>query len=228
MTPAFRVAIADDQTLIRKSLIIVLGRHPEIEIVGEASDGQQAVRLAEEKQPDLILMDIRMPVMDGIEATRLILGQNPGIKVVALTTFEEDELIESCLSAGAVGYLLKDLTTEDLLRAIELIRSGESILPGSFVRKWAARMTSGNKPVVKSGTGGESVASNGSKVRIQLTDRELEVLRLLMDGLSNKEMAGRLFVSETTVKNHLSGIFAKMDVRDRTQAVLFAVQNGLL
>jgi DNA-binding NarL/FixJ family response regulator len=135
MKQPYRIAIIDDQTLIRNSLIIVLNRQDDIEIVGEAANGHEAINLVEKTRPDLILMDMRMPIMDGIEATKNILKKFPNIKVVALTTFEEDELIAGCLEAGAVGYLLKDLTAEDLHKAIGLIRKGESILPSSYLRK---------------------------------------------------------------------------------------------
>jgi len=224
MKQPYRIAIIDDQTLIRNSLIIVLNRQDDIEIAFEAANGHEAIDLVEMTQPDLILMDMRMPIMDGIEATKSILKKFPNIKVVALTTFEEDELIAGCLEAGAVGYLLKDLTAEDLLKAIGLIRKGESILPSSYLRKLIVKP--GKSLIEKEENAPESFSSH--RTDIDLTNREIEVLRFLLEGLSNKEIAKKLYVSETTVKNHLSSMFAKMDVRDRTQAVLFAVQNKIL
>ncbi|KQL48262.1 hypothetical protein AN963_00045 [Brevibacillus choshinensis] len=216
MSPKYRIVVADDQTLIRSSLVVVLENQHDIEIAGQAVNGHEAIVLAAETQPHLILMDIRMPVVDGIEATRRILSEFPDIKIVALTTFEEDELIESCMSAGAVGYLLKDLTSEELISSIRLIRAGGSIMPTSYVKRWGRKI------------GSEPVHHREEKADVHLTEREREELHLLMEGCSNKEMAGRMYVSETTIKNHLSSIFAKMEVRDRTQAVIFAIQNVLV
>ncbi|KEQ24668.1 response regulator transcription factor [Paenibacillus tyrfis] len=224
MSVPYRIIICDDQTLIRQSLAIVLERQPGIEVAGEAADGIEAVEQAALLRPDLILMDMRMPRMDGIEATRSIAQAYPDIKIVALTTFEEDELITGCLEAGAIGYLLKDLTPEELLKAIELIRSGESIVPASYLRKLSGLMRSLGSAEAKRAGGTPPALSS---VSVQLTEREREVLGLLLEGCSNKEISARLFLSETTVKNHLSSLFAKLDVRDRTQAVIFAVENGL-
>ncbi|WP_088831764.1 response regulator transcription factor [Paenibacillus tyrfis] len=224
MSVPYRIIICDDQTLIRQSLAIVLERQPGIEVAGEAADGIEAVEQAALLQPDLILMDMRMPRMDGIEATRSIAQSYPDIKIVALTTFEEDELITGCLEAGAIGYLLKDLTPEELLKAIELIRSGESIVPASYLRKLSGLMRSLGSAEANRAGGTPPALSSAS---VQLTEREREVLGLLLEGCSNKEISARLFLSETTVKNHLSSLFAKLDVRDRTQAVIFAVENGL-
>ncbi|MCM3268499.1 response regulator transcription factor [Paenibacillus elgii] len=224
MSVPYRIIICDDQTLIRQSLAIVLERQPGIEVAGEAADGIEAVEQAALLRPDLILMDMRMPRMDGIEATRSIAQAYPDIKIVALTTFEEDELITGCLEAGAIGYLLKDLTPEELLKAIALIRSGESIVPASYLRKLSGLMRSLGSAEAKRAGGTPPALSSAS---VQLTEREREVLGLLLEGCSNKEISARLFLSETTVKNHLSSLFAKLDVRDRTQAVIFAVENGL-
>lgn len=224
MSVPYRIIICDDQTLIRQSLAIVLERQPGIEVAGEAADGIEAVEQAALLRPDLILMDMRMPRMDGIEATRSIAQAYPDIKIVALTTFEEDELITGCLEAGAIGYLLKDLTPEELLKAIELIRSGESIVPASYLRKLSGLMRSLGSAEAKRAGGTPPALSSAS---VQLTEREREVLGLLLEGCSNKEISARLFLSETTVKNHLSSLFVKLDVRDRTQAVIFAVENGL-
>jgi DNA-binding NarL/FixJ family response regulator len=209
-----RILICDDQALIRDSLSIVLEKQEGMDVVGEAANGKEAVAAANALQPDIILMDIRMPEMDGIEATREILKKHPQIQIIVLTTFEEDELISECLSAGAAGYLLKDMTSAELVKAIGLIRRGESILPRAFMQKWIRQMN--------------RVPHVSAEPWVALTDRELEVLQYLLEGLSNKELAQRLFLSETTVKNHLSSIFAKLGVRDRTQAVLYAVQHGLV
>lgn len=209
----FRILICDDQALIRESLAIILEKQADMEIVGEAANGKEAVEMAETVKPDLILMDMRMPVMEGTEATKIIHERYPDVKIVALTTFEEDELIVESLSNGAVGYLLKDITTSDLVKAIQLIREGTSIIPVSFTQKFAG-MNGKKKNVPKRSFG--------------LTERELEVLRCLFDGMSNREMAEKLFISETTVKNHLTNIFSKLNVRNRTQAVSLAIENDLL
>ncbi len=211
MIDIFKILICDDQALIRESLAIILEKQEDLKVVGEASNGKEAVEMAGTLEPDLILMDMRMPVMDGIEATKAIHQKHPQIKVVALTTFEEDDLISTSLANGAVGYLLKDITTSDLVKAIQLIREGTSILPTSFTQKLV-------------GMKGKRV----SKRSFGLTDREFEVLQCLFEGMGNREMAEKLFISETTVKNHLTNIFAKLEVKNRTQAVSLAMENDLI
>lgn len=209
----FKILICDDQALIRESLAIILERQEDMEVIGEASNGKEAVEMIGTLKPDLILMDMRMPVMGGTEATKIIHERYPDVKIVALTTFEEDELIVESLSNGAVGYLLKDITTSDLVKAIQLIREGTSIIPVSFTQK-LVNMKGKKK--------------NVPKRSFHLTERELEVLQCLFEGMSNREMAERLFISETTIKNHLTNIFSKLNVRNRTQAVSLAMENDLV
>lgn len=208
-----RILICDDQPLIRESLAIVIDNQPDMDVVAQAANGWEATELSNEYQPHIILMDIRMPVMDGIEATKIIQERLPQTQIVVLTTFEEDDLIEQCIAAGAVGYLLKDISSADLIRAIRLIREGESILPATFTRKLVAKI---RKPTVK------------PKLSAGLTMRELDVLRYLKEGYNNKELAQKLCVTEATIKNHLTNIFAKLEVRDRIQAVIFALEHDLI
>ncbi len=213
MIKIFKILICDDQSLIRESLAIVLEKNPELKVIGMASNGKEAVELVEKLKPKLILMDIKMPVMDGIEATKIIHEKLPNVKIVALTTFEDDELIVNCVASGAIGYILKDITASDLIKAIQLIRNGTTIFPASFTKNIA------------------NIKSNQTKTPKQdfrLTQREHEILRCLFEGMSNREMAKRLFISETTVKNHLTSIFTKLKAKNRTQAILIALRNQLI
>jgi len=214
-----RVGICDDQALLRDGLRVQLGLSGEIEIVGEASDGEQAVRLARRERPDVLLMDIRMPVLDGIEATRRIVGAPgaEGVRVLVLTTFDLDEHVYAALSAGASGFLLKDATPEEIIHAIRVVAAGEALLAPSvtsrLVREFARRPTVGRPHA-------ELVAL--------LTERELEVLRLVATGLSNAELAERLFVTHATAKTHVSRILTKLGLRDRAQLVVAAYEAGLV
>ena len=211
-----RVLLADDHTLFRKGIRTLLEQMPDIEIVGEAADGGEAVSRAEELVPDVILMDIKMPEISGIEATRCILQENPHIGVILVTMFDDPESVFSGMRAGARGYVLKEAEPQELMRAVEAAYRGEVILCPIIARKVLdhfAREPEGKQPGVTYG---------------QLTRRELEVLQLAADGLVNKEIAGRLTVSEKTVKNHIANIFSKLQVNDRTQAVLFALRKGLV
>jgi DNA-binding NarL/FixJ family response regulator len=216
---SIRVAIADDQSLVRDGFRVQLGLAPDIEFVGEAADGQQAVALARREHPDVLLMDVRMPGTDGIEATRRITGDPTlsGVRVLVLTTFELDEYVLAALSAGASGFLLKDVTPEDLLRAIRVVAAGDALLAPSvtrlLVQEFARRPRAGTPQPEVIGT---------------LTDRELEVLRLVAQGLSNAEVAERLVISPPTAKTHVSRILAKLGVRDRAQLVVLAYESGLV
>ena len=214
-----RVAICDDQALVRDGLRVQLGLISDIQIVGEASDGEQAVALARRERPDVLLMDVRMPVLDGIEATRRIVGDaaSTGVRVLILTTFDLDENVYAALSAGASGFLLKDATPEEIVHAVRVIAGGESLLAPSvtsrLVREFASRPTAGRPR-------GDLLAS--------LTERELEVLVLVAQGLSNAELADRLVVSHATAKTHVSRILTKLGLRDRAQLVVAAYEAGLV
>jgi DNA-binding NarL/FixJ family response regulator len=211
-----RVVLVDDQELVRAGFRMVLDAQPDIEIVGEAGDGAQAVELLRVTRADVVLMDVRMPRMDGIEATRQIPADGP--KVIILTTFDLDEYAFSALKAGASGFLLKDAGPAQLVEAIRAVHSGDAVVAPSTTRrlidKFALHLPDDNKAV-------EGAVST-------LTARELEVLHLVARGLSNAEVGERLFVSEATVKTHVGRILTKLDLRDRVQAVVYAYETGLI
>ncbi|MFE0632129.1 response regulator [Streptomyces sp. NPDC058864] len=214
-----RVLIADDQTLIRTGFRLILTARG-ITVVGEAADGAEAVAEARRLRPDVVLMDIRMPTMDGLEATRRILQQNPGCRVLMLTTFDLDRYVYTALSAGASGFLLKDVTPEHLAAAVRLVDTGDALLAPSITRRLVERFASG-----------PAAAQDGPSVHADLaalTPREREVLTLLGRGLSNLELAAELTLSEATVKSHVARIFAKLALRDRAQAVVLAYETGLV
>ncbi|MFJ2715536.1 response regulator [Streptomyces sp. NPDC087437] len=214
--PAPRVLIADDQTLIRTGFRLILTARG-IEVVGEAADGEEALAAASELRPDVVLMDIRMPHMDGLEATRRILERLPDCRVLILTTFDLDRYVYSALSIGASGFLLKDVTPEHLAAAVRLVDTGDALLAPSITRRLVERFASepARTPTVHT-----DLAT--------LTPRELEVLTLLARGLSNAELATELTLSEATVKSHVARIFAKLSLRDRAQAVVLAYETGLV
>ncbi|AVH58824.1 MULTISPECIES: response regulator [Streptomyces] len=214
--PAPRVLIADDQTLIRTGFRLILAARG-IEVVGEAADGTEAVAAARELRPDVVLMDIRMPNMDGLEATRRILAQAPECRVLMLTTFDLDRYVYAALSLGASGFLLKDVTPEHLAAAVRLVDTGDALLAPSITRRLVERFA----PAVADPPAVHADLS-------ALTPRELEVLTLLGRGLSNAELAARLVLSEATVKSHVTRIFAKLALRDRAQAVVLAYETGLV
>lgn len=207
-----RLLLAEDQTIIRQGLRRLLDSHADLQVVGEAENGRQAVEKAEALQPDLILMDVRMPVMDGVTATQLICDRFPNIKVLVLTTFDDEKYIEKVMNLGAIGYLLKDTPSEELADAIRAAHKGYTQLaPGLFKKVFSQR------PVVPP----EFV--NNSKVELaQLTPREREVLNLIATGASNREIAEILCITEKTVKNHVSNVLSRLNLRDRTQAAVFA------
>jgi DNA-binding NarL/FixJ family response regulator len=215
-----RVLLVDDQPLLRTGFRMILSAESDLTVVGEAGDGASAVELARRLRPDVVLMDIRMPGMDGIQATRALAG--PGvedpIKVLILTTFGLDEYVVESLRAGASGFLLKDAPPEDLVEAIRIVAAGEALLAPSVTRRLLDRVASRLPP------------ANEDKIPAlsELTERELEVLKLLARGLSNAEIAEKLVVSETTVKTHVSRVLAKLDLRDRVQAVILAYETGLV
>ncbi|HZU19094.1 MAG TPA: response regulator transcription factor [Candidatus Dormibacteraeota bacterium] len=212
-----RVLVADDQALVREGLVTLLGLVPGIEVVGAAADGEQAVAMVAERRPDVVLMDLRMPRCDGVEATRRIRAEHPGTQVIALTTYDDDRSILSAVQAGARGYLTKDSTSQEIRRAIEAVAEGKALLEPAVQARLLEALAAGGAVAVQ-----EPPAPPDG-----LTRREVEVLRLIAEGLSNQEIAGRLFVSEATVKTHINNLFSKIGARDRAQAVAYAYRNGL-
>ena len=211
---AVRVLLADDQALVRGGFQMILDARPDIEVVGQAADGREALDLAARLRPDVVLMDIRMPVLDGLEATRRLVSSGSSSRVIVLTTYELDDTIFAALRAGASGFLLKDATPADLVDAVRVVARGDALLAPSVTRRVLDRMLT--QPVAAP-----------AELR-ELTDREVEVLRLVASALSNAEIAGRLQLSETTVKSHVSSVLRKLGLRDRVQAVVLAYDVGLV
>ncbi|WP_425413499.1 response regulator [Micromonospora rhizosphaerae] len=220
--PAPRVLIADDQELIRTGFRLILTVRG-IDVVGEAADGAEAVAAERRLRPDVVLMDIRMPAMDGLEATRRILEHSPRCRVLMLTTFDLDRYVYAALAIGASGFLLKDVTADHLAAAVRLVDTGDALLAPSITRRLVQRFAAGDQRV------GERPSTPAIHRDLAvLTPRELEVLTLLGRGLSNTELAQQLTLSEATVKTHVARIFAKLTLRDRAQAVVLAYETGLL
>jgi DNA-binding NarL/FixJ family response regulator len=213
-----RVLIADDQALVRSGFRMILEAREGIEVVGEAGNGLEAVELAQRLEPDVVLMDVRMPVMDGVEATRELLGRGSTSRVIILTTFDLDEYVFEALRAGASGFLLKDVQPRQLVDGIRVVAAGEALLAPSVTRRLLDRFSDALATA-------DDVPSGALE---SLTGRELEILRLVAGGLSNAEIADRLFLSETTVKTHVSSVLRKLDLRDRVQAVVLAYECGLV
>ena len=216
---AIRVLLVDDQALFREGLETLLSVHRDIQVVGQASNGQEAVEVAVKVQPDVVLMDVRMPILDGVRATRLLKETLPQCRVIVLTTFDDDEYIFDALRTGAAGYLLKDVASTRLVEAIRATARGESILEPSVAAKVIAEFTRVSSLVP---------AAQMEQLVEPLSERELEILALIARGASNKEIASQLFIAEGTVKNHVTHILGKLGVRDRTQAALKARELGLL
>jgi DNA-binding NarL/FixJ family response regulator len=210
------VLIADDQALIREGLETLLGLSPGIEVVGTARDGDEAVRLVAERRPDVVLMDLRMPRRDGVEATRQIAAEHPATRVVVPTTYADDDSIFGALEAGAMGYLTKDAGAQQIQAAIRTVAAGEALLEPAVQARVIQRFRAG-QPAPRA-----TPALPGG-----LTQREAEVLALIAQGLSNREIAERLVVTDATVKTHVNNIFSKIEVRDRAQAVVYAMHHGL-
>ena len=213
-----RVMLVDDQSLFREALATLLSVRDDIEVVGEAGNGDEAVRRCAELAPSVVLMDLRMPVLDGIAATRRLRAEQPDVRVIALTTFDDDEDVFAALRAGAVGYLLKDVSSERLVEAILAAARNESVLQPSVAAKVVARFAQLD----------DAPRARPQPLLVPLSDRELDVLRLLADGRSNREIATALFLAEGTVKNHVTNVLAKLGARDRTQAALRARALDLL
>ena len=213
-----RVLLCDDQALVRDGFRMILNAQERIEVVGEAGDGAEAVELAKRLLPHVVLMDVRMPGMDGIEATRRIVGSGVESRVLILTTFDLDEYVYEALRAGASGFLLKDVTAAQLVEGVRVVAAGESMLAPTVTRRLLERFA-GSLP------GGDEGPPPSLK---SLTEREREILTLLAGGLSNAELGARLYLSEPTIKTHLSSIFRKLGVRDRVQAVIAAYDAGLV
>ncbi|MBW8800598.1 MAG: response regulator transcription factor [Streptomyces sp.] len=211
-----RVVVADDQTVVREGIVMLLGLLPGVEVVGAAGDGEEAVRLVAELSPDVVLMDLRMPRCDGVEATRRIRSEYPGTQVVVLTTFADDESLFPALRAGARGYLTKDAGGDEIVRAVESVLSGDAGLSPSIQRRLLERLSQPEP------TPAASEAPDG------LTARETEVLVLIAEGFSNQEIARKLHVSTATVKTHINNLFAKTGLKDRAQAVRYAYGKGLV
>jgi DNA-binding NarL/FixJ family response regulator len=211
------VVLADDQALVRRGFRLILEAEPDLEVVDEAEDGQQAVDAVRRHRPAVVLMDIQMPGLDGLEATRRILGEAGNTtRVLILTTFERDDYVFQALQIGASGFLLKTAPPEDLVTAVRVVARGEALLSPSVTRRVIQEVVASRRHVPR------------SPDLDRLTQRELEVLRLIADGLSNAEIAARLYLSEATVKTHTSNVLAKLGLRDRVQAVIFAYRQRLL
>ncbi len=213
------IVVADDHEVVRAGFAALLDTQPDFTVLGTAYDGDEAVRVCRELRPDVVLMDVRMPSLDGIEATRQLAGPDgPGPRVLILTTFDLDEYVFDALRAGASGFLLKDVTAERLFDAVRVIAAGEALLAPAVTRRLIGEFTR-LRPVP------DALAPT---VMVTLTPRETEVLRLVAEGMSNPEIARRLVVTEETVKTHVSHILAKLGLRDRTQAVIAAYESGLV
>ncbi|MFG6196014.1 response regulator [Nonomuraea sp. JJY05] len=213
-----RVVVADDQELVRAGFSMILDAQPDIEVVAEAGDGEQAVAAVREHRPDLLLLDIRMPVMDGIEAARIVCAES-GCRVLMLTTFDLDDYVYDALRAGASGFLLKDVRRDDLIHAVRVVAAGESLLAPSVTTKLIAEFTSR--------TAARPAVPPSERLAV-LTAREQETLSMIARGLSNAEIAQAMVVSEHTVKTHVSNVLTKLGLRDRVQAVIAAYESGLI
>ncbi|MFD9034743.1 response regulator [Streptomyces sp. NPDC059567] len=230
-----RVIVADDQSMVREGIVLVLGLLPGIEVVGAARDGEEAVALTAELAPDVVLMDLRMPRCDGVEATRRIRSEHPDTEVVVLTTYADDDSLFPALRAGARGYLTKDAGGEEIVRAVHDVLDGRAGLAPAVQRRLLEQLMAqpqGRSPFrggpAEAAQGGWRGPQHGESGPDGLTEREAEVLGLVADGLSNQEVARRLGISTATVKTHINNLFAKIGVRDRVQAVRYAYQHGLV
>lgn len=213
-----KILLVDDQPLFREGLRTLLSVHSDFEVVGEAGNGAEALRLVRSLQPSVVLMDLQMPVLNGVAATRRLHEEQPGCRVIVLTTFDDDEMVFDGLRAGAVGYLLKDAPSEKLAEAVRVAARGETFLQPSVAAKVVAEFARLSR---------KTVGTQDSVIE-PLSEREIEILRLIAQGASNREIAGTLFLAEGTVKNHVTNILGKLEARDRTQAALKARDSGLI
>ncbi|NPV86634.1 MAG: response regulator transcription factor [Anaerolineae bacterium] len=218
MTNSIKILLVDDQALFREGLYTLLSVQPDFEVVGEASNGEEALRMAASLQPDVILMDLRMPVLDGVSAIRRLTAQMPECRVIVLTTFDDDEYVFEGLRAGAIGYLLKDVSSQKLCEAVRAAARGEYFLQPSITAKVVTEFSRLHRPT----------AQSPEPLIDPLSSRELEILQMVATGASNKDIAEALFIAEGTVKNHVTNILAKLGARDRMQAVIKAKEYGLL
>jgi DNA-binding NarL/FixJ family response regulator len=209
-----KVIICDDQAIVRDGLVMLLKLEPDIEVAGTAGDGAEAVEMVADKRPDLILMDLKMPIMNGVEATRQIRMKYPEVKVLVLTTYADDEWVFDAIQAGASGYLLKDTPREGLIKAVRGTVTGKTYVDPSVAGKVLDQVSSHQ-------------TQPATLITSKLTEREIEVLRLIARGLSNADIADQLFLSDGTVRNHVSAILAKLGVSDRTQAAVIAIKHGV-
>ena len=212
---SIRVLVADDQPLVRGGFRMILDERPDLELIGEAADGEEAIRLASELDPDVILMDVRMPNLDGVEATRRLVADGTRARILVLTTFDLDEYVYAAVQAGASGFLLKDVQPTELVDAIRVVAAGNSLFGPAATRRLVERFAH------------EQQATSSERLD-ELTEREREILRLLAQGNSNAELAERLYLSEATIKTHVSAVLRKLGVRDRVQAVIAAYEAGLV
>lgn len=224
MPSPIKLLLVDDQALFREGLHTLLSIWDDLEVVGEASNGQEAIEATAKLAPEVVLMDIRMPILDGVAATRQLHALHPEVKVIILTTFDDDEYVFEGLRAGAVGYLLKDVASERLVEAIRAAARGESFLEPSVAAKVVAEFARLPSQVAPP----SAASSKPQPLAEPLSERELEILKLIATGASNKEIASQLFIAEGTVKNHVTNILGKMNVRDRTQAALVGKELGLI
>lgn len=215
---AIRIIVADDHQVVRTGFAELLGTQPDFTVIGTARDGAEAVRLCRELRPDVVLMDVRMPIMDGIEATRQLIRSDGSPRILVLTTFDLDEYVYDALRAGASGFLLKDVTAERLFEAVRVVAAGDALLAPTITRRLIREFA-----LLRPKPDASSTAALAA-----LTPRETQVLRLVAEGLSNPEIAARLFVTEETVKTHVSRVLGKLGLRDRTQAVVAAYESGLV
>ena len=218
MREPIRIMLVDDQALFRESLALLLSAQPDLLVVGEAANGEAALQLVAQIRPQVVLMDLRMPILDGITATRRLRAEHPDVQVIALTTFDEDADVFAALRAGAIGYVLKDVSGETLFAAVRAAARGESLLPPTIAAKVVAELT-------------RTAASSPARMQSlsdPLSERELEIVRLLARGSTNREIAATLILAEGTVKNHLTNILGKLGARDRAQAALIAKDLGII
>jgi DNA-binding NarL/FixJ family response regulator len=213
-----RILLVDDQALFRESLALLLGAQPDLQIVGEAANGDAALALVAAARPQVVLMDLRMPILDGVAATRRLRAEHPDVQVIALTTFDDDEDVFAALRAGAIGYLLKDVSGATLFDAVRAAARGESFLPPPIATKVVAGIT----------RMAEAQPAPRATLQHSLSERELQIVRLLAQGATNREIAAALVVAEGTVKNHLTNILGKLGARDRAQAALIARDLGIV